>query len=69
MSGPQWAREMVFEFPPALLILGFAPGKIDDVLGERTHGGLRNFQMPNGLPGSGDLTGETYAALWVRAFA
>jgi hypothetical protein len=52
----------------ALLILGFAPGKIDGVLGERTRGGLRNFQMANALPVTGELSSETYAALWAKAF-
>jgi hypothetical protein len=52
----------------ALLALGFAPGKIDGVLGERTRGGLRAFQMGHGLPVSGELSSETYAALYAAAF-
>ena len=52
----------------ALLALGFAPGKIDGVLGERTRGGLRGFQTSHGLPVTGELTSETYAALYAAAF-
>lgn len=52
----------------ALLLLGHAPGKIDGILGRRTRDALRAFQLSAGLPASGELNSDTYAALWRKAF-
>ena len=51
----------------ALLYLGYAPGKIDGVLGPRTRSALRNFRIAAGLSPGDDLDGETYRALCERA--
>jgi hypothetical protein len=53
----------------ALLLLGYAPGKIDGVLGERTRKAIRGFQIARGLAATGELSGDTYATLWDAAFA
>jgi hypothetical protein len=52
----------------ALLFLGFSPGKIDGVLGQRTKDAIRNFRISSGLPDGNDLTSETYEALCSRAW-
>ena len=53
----------------ALLVLGHGPGKIDGVLGGRTRNAIRKFQAAKGLAVTGDLSGETSAALAKAAFA
>lgn len=53
----------------ALLLLGFGPGKIDGVLGNRTRGALKAFQTGNGLPVTGELDANSYAKLFAAAFA
>ncbi|MCY1274945.1 His-Xaa-Ser repeat protein HxsA [compost metagenome] len=52
----------------ALLVLGFAPGKIDGVMGQRTKGALSNFQLGHGLSASGDLDSATFEKLVAVAF-
>jgi N-acetylmuramidase/Putative peptidoglycan binding domain len=52
----------------ALLLLGFGPGKIDGVLGNRTRGALKAFQTANGLPVIGDLDATSYGKLFAVAF-
>ncbi|RJG10624.1 DUF3380 domain-containing protein [Pseudomonas cavernicola] len=52
-----------------LLVLGYAPGKIDGVMGQRTKGALSNFQIANGLPASGELDAGTYEKLVAVAFS
>jgi peptidoglycan hydrolase-like protein with peptidoglycan-binding domain len=47
----------------ALFYEGFAPGKIDGVLGARTRGALANFRIAAGLPASDGLDGPTYERL------
>jgi len=51
-----------------LLLLGYAPGKIDGVLGDRTRGALKGFQLAAGLPPTGELGPETYATVSKQAF-
>jgi N-acetylmuramidase/Putative peptidoglycan binding domain len=51
----------------ALLLLGFAPGKIDGVLGPRTRRALRSFRIGAGLPAGDELDGPTYERLCERA--
>lgn len=51
----------------ALLYLGFAPGKIDGVIGQRTRGALNNFRLQAGLPAGNDLDGPCYVALCEKA--
>jgi len=53
----------------ALLLLHFSPGKIDGVIGNRTRNAVRGFQIASGLPVTGELTGDTYGALWNAAFS
>ncbi len=52
----------------ALLLLGYGPGKIDGVLGNRTRHALKAFQLGNGLSVTGALDETTYAALFSSAF-
>ncbi len=52
-----------------LLVLGYAPGKIDGVMGQRTKGALGNFQLSHGLPVSAELDSATYEKLFAAAFA
>ncbi|CAD5109295.1 N-acetylmuramidase domain-containing protein [Zestomonas carbonaria] len=52
----------------ALLVLGFAPGKIDGVVGQRTRGALSNFQIGHGLGANGELDAATYEKLFNVAF-
>jgi len=47
----------------ALLYLGYAPGKIDGIVGPRTCGAIKNFRISAGLPASEELDGPTYRAL------
>ncbi len=47
----------------ALLFLGYSPGKIDGILGQRTLGALRSFRIAAGLSAGDELDGETYQAL------
>ena len=51
----------------ALLYLGFAPGRIDGIIGPRTHGAIRNFRIANGLPAGEELDGVTYKLLCRKA--
>ena len=51
----------------ALLYLGYAPGKVDGVLGQRTRGALSNFRIAAGLPPGDQLDGGTYELLCERA--
>jgi len=52
----------------ALLLLGFAPGKIDGVIGGRTRTALTAFQTSNDLSVTGDLDSATYDKLFAVAF-
>jgi hypothetical protein len=47
----------------ALLMLGWAPGKIDGVLGKRTREALNAFRMSKGITASPEIDAETYTAL------
>ena len=51
----------------ALIFLGYAPGKIDGVLGGRTLGALKAFATDNGLPQPTTLDDETERELRRRA--
>ncbi|MCB1043622.1 MAG: DUF3380 domain-containing protein [Acidobacteria bacterium] len=52
----------------ALLLLGFAPGKIDGVLGPRTGQALTGFQIAHQINPDGQLTDQTYLRLTQIAF-
>ena len=51
----------------ALLYLGFAPGKIDGVIGQRTRNAISSFRLQAGLPAGVELDGLCYLALCQRA--
>ena len=51
----------------ALLYLGFAPGKIDGVVGQRTRAALGNFRLQAGLSAGNELDGPCYLALCEKA--
>jgi peptidoglycan hydrolase-like protein with peptidoglycan-binding domain len=51
----------------ALLFLGFSPGKIDGVIGQRTREAIRNFRISGGLPDGNDLDSRTYETLCSKA--
>jgi peptidoglycan hydrolase-like protein with peptidoglycan-binding domain len=51
----------------ALLYLGFAPGKIDGVIGQRTRNAISSFRLQAGLPAGVELDGQCYLALCQRA--
>lgn len=51
----------------ALAYRGYAPGRIDGVLGPRTRTALRDFRIAAGLSAGDDLNGDTYQALCQRA--
>ncbi len=51
----------------ALFYLGYNPGKIDGILGNRTRGALQSFRVAAGLPEGNDLGGQTYEALCRKA--
>lgn len=52
----------------ALLVLGYAPGKIDGVLGPRTQAMLKNFQIAHQLPATGELDHTSYQKITSAAF-
>jgi len=47
----------------ALLYLGYAPGKIDGVVGPRTRNALASFRLNQVLPASNDIDAETFDRL------
>jgi len=51
----------------ALLLLGYAPGKIDGIIGPRTRAAIKNFRIAAGLPASEELDGPAYQSLCRRA--
>jgi len=51
----------------ALLFLGYAPGKIDGIIGPRTCATIKNFRIAAGLPASEELDGPAYQSLCRRA--
>ncbi len=51
----------------ALLYLGFSPGKIDGVIGQRTRNALSSFRLQAGLHPGQDLDGPCYIALCQKA--
>ena len=51
----------------ALLYLGFSPGKIDGVIGQRTRNALNSFRLQSGLPPGNDLDGPCYVTLCQKA--
>lgn len=51
----------------ALLFLGYAPGKIDGVIGPRTRAAIQNFRIAAGLAAGEELDGPTYQVLCKRA--
>jgi peptidoglycan hydrolase-like protein with peptidoglycan-binding domain len=50
-----------------LLFLGYAPGKIDGIIGPRTRAALKNFRIAAGLPAGEELDGPTYQTLCRKA--
>ena len=51
----------------ALLYLGYAPGKIDGIIGPRTHAAVKNFRIAANLPAGEELDGPTFHALCNKA--
>ena len=51
----------------ALLFLGYAPGRIDGIIGPRTRAAIKNFRIAADLPASEELDGPTYQALCMKA--
>src|SRR5918992_2796559 len=51
----------------ALLFLGYAPGKIDGMIGPRTRAALKNFRIATGLAAGEELDGPTYQTLCRKA--
>ncbi len=51
----------------ALFYLGYSPGRIDGILGNRTRGALQSFRIAAGLPAGNELDGQTYEALCRKA--
>lgn len=51
----------------ALMYLGYAPGKIDGVIGQRTRNAIASFRLQAGLPPGSELDGQVYLALCQRA--
>jgi peptidoglycan hydrolase-like protein with peptidoglycan-binding domain len=51
----------------ALLFLGYAPGKIDGMIGPRTRAAIKNFRVTAGLSAGEELDGPTYQALCKKA--
>ena len=51
----------------ALLFLGYAPGKIDGMIGPRTRAAIKNFRITAGLSAGEELDGPTYQALCKKA--
>ena len=51
----------------ALLYLGYAPGKIDGIIGPRTRAAIKNFRIAAGRAASEKLDGPTYKALCRKA--
>src|ERR671922_634882 len=47
----------------ALLFLGYAPGKIDGIIGPCTRAAIKNFHMADEAPAVEDLDGPTYRLL------
>jgi peptidoglycan hydrolase-like protein with peptidoglycan-binding domain len=47
----------------ALLFLGYAPGKIDGIIGPRTRAAIENFRIAARLPAGEQLDGPTYETL------
>jgi peptidoglycan hydrolase-like protein with peptidoglycan-binding domain len=47
----------------ALLFLGYAPGKIDGIIGPRTRAAIKNFRIAARLPAGEQLDGPTYETL------
>jgi peptidoglycan hydrolase-like protein with peptidoglycan-binding domain len=47
--------------------LGYAPGKIDGIIGPRTRGAIKSFRIAAGLPPSEELDGPSYRALCKKA--
>ena len=47
----------------ALLFLGYAPGKINGMIGPRTRAAIKNFRVTAGLSAGEELDGPTYQAL------
>ncbi|MGH7871103.1 MAG: N-acetylmuramidase domain-containing protein, partial [Candidatus Binatia bacterium] len=51
----------------ALLFLGYAPGKVDGMIGPRTRAAIKNFRIATGLPAGEELDGPAYQALCQKA--
>jgi hypothetical protein len=51
----------------ALLFLGYAPGKIDGIIGPRTRAAIKTFRIAAGLPAGEDLDGPAYQVLCKKA--
>jgi hypothetical protein len=51
----------------ALLFLGYAPGKIDGIIGPRTRAAIKSFRIAAGLPSGEEIDGPAYQTLCKKA--
>ncbi len=56
-------RAQIREAQSSLTALGFAPGPIDGVMGQRTFRAITEYQLSRGLPANGDLSPTLLARL------
>lgn len=56
-------RGQVRDIQEALGTHGYRPGPLDGILGRKTAEALRAFQADNGMPATGEVTGETLSEL------
>lgn len=59
----EWWKRQPYSAQQSLQQLGFDPGPIDGVLGEKTRAALRRFQESKGLPPTGKIDPPTVAAI------
>jgi peptidoglycan hydrolase-like protein with peptidoglycan-binding domain len=51
----------------ALLFLGYAPGKIDGIIGPRTRAAIKKHRIASGAPAGEELDAPTYRLLCKKA--
>lgn len=67
VEAPKWARETIVQVQAALAGLGYDPGSIDGVLGQRTRAAIRAYQRDAGLPEDGEITNTLIYSLQTNA--
>jgi peptidoglycan hydrolase-like protein with peptidoglycan-binding domain len=68
-SGASMDSATVRQVQERLASEGFNPGPVDGRLGQQTQQGLKDFQQSKGLEPSGQLDGQTIAALGIESGA